>query len=433
MHLSSTPGSWRTRRRCGVPWRAVWAVTAMACAMGVAVPARAADPETQSGPSTQNAADYYRQAAAELEGLSADDRALIESAAELHPLALYSPSSPWSEQTLVRLSDIPVAGREAEATVARLEPALALFRRGADSAQCDWGFDFGSGNLSSPLPQLPLVTDLVHAALFRARYHWSIGEKQEAVSDLRALKHFATHIGAEGDGGLISLVVQFNIERIVVHTISRLLVDAESARILEGVAQEPERPAFNLAKKALLLETRTVLPLARRLIDTSGLTKQERRERYRTDLFTDTLTVGRLIRQYSEEGLLDQIDQSDGHYREVGRLLDLPLDAFRPEFDAYMQELANTGNFFSDVGLVQCPGIERAYYDVKEMRVRWAMLQAAIDIFQSGVEALVQHADPFGDGPFNYSPTDDGFELRSELIVNGAPVTMQFNAPPSDV
>lgn len=386
--------------------------------------------QAQGERQAQNAADYYRQAAAALDQLPPGDRALIDSTAELRLLTLYGPSSPWSQQALVRFSDTFHADEETAELVARLDPAIDLLRRGAQLRKCDWGFDFHSGNLSSPIPQLAIVPDLVQCALFRARYYWVVGRTQEAVDDLQALKAFAVHVGAMGDGGLISLVVQFNIERVVIYTISQWLVDAGTARTLYEVAAEPDRPAVNLPKKALLLETKTVLPLARNLIDTSDLTADQRRERYEMELFTDVVTIGQLVKRYSEKGLLEQIEASSDHYVQVGRLLDLPLDEFHASFDPYMRELAKKHNFFSDVGLVQCPGIERVYYDVKEMRVRWRMLQAAIDVAQSGAEVLSNHNDPFGDGPFTYRRTQDGFELVSRLSVNGARVSTRFNAAP---
>jgi hypothetical protein len=374
---------------------------------------------------SQNAADYYRQAAAAIEQLSEHDVARIESTGDLNLLALYAPPSSWTPQELIRLSDTPPIDEMAD-TVAKLGHALTLFRQGANSPDYDWGFDFHTGNLSTPIAHLGIVTDLVRCTVFRARYYWATGDKQEAVADLEALKTFATHVGADGDAGLISLAIQYNIERVVVDTIARWLTDSESAEILKEVAEEPKRPRANLAKQALLLETKTVLPLAQRLIDSSGLTAEQRRAQYEVELFADSVTVGELVEQYSEKGLLDQIQESQDHYRAVGRLLDAPVDAFQKEYDNYMRTVRKTRNFFSGICIVQCPGIERVYYDVKEMHVRWKMLSVAIDIHDSGVKRLRKHKDPFGDGPFEYTELNDGFVLSSGLVVNDAPVTVHF-------
>jgi hypothetical protein len=248
----------------------------------------------------------------------------------------------------------------------------------------------------------------------------------EAVKDLQTLKKFARHVGSDGKTGLVDVVLQFNIERVVVFTVCQWLVDSETAKILAELAREPSRPAGNLAKTGLLVETQAVLPWARRLIDGSHLTLNQRRQRDKKYFIPGVIRVGELIDRYTEKGLLKQIEQSHKHYSEAGRLLDLPIDEFQGKFDAYVGGLYNTGNVFSILGIAQCPGIIRAYYDSRELRVRWAMLEAAVDIHQYGFEALKQHTDPFGEGPFEYRSSDDGFELGSELIVNGAPVTMRF-------
>lgn len=396
----------------------------------MAVSGQAAEQQQEFNAQSQNAAHFYRQTAAAIEELSDTDKTLIDATGELHLLALYSPPSSWSTQELMRLSNTVPTDKTAAETVASLKPALDFFHQGAKTTDCDWGFDFQSGNLNTPIPHLPIVSDVVKCTVFRSRYYWAAGMKQEALNDLQALKTFATHVGAAGDGGLISLVVQFNIERVAAYTIAQWLVDPKSAQILTKIAQEPNRPPTNLARKALLLETEAVLPLAKRLIDTSGLTDAQRRERYQADLFTDVYTIGQLVRRYSEKGLLAQIKQSRDHYRHTGRLLDLPVGEFQPKFDKYMSEIENMPNFFSNIGLVECPGIERVYYDVKEMRVRWRMLQAAIDIVQHGTKAQPKHKDPFGDGPFEIDSAAGGFKLTSKLQVNGTPVSMQFTASP---
>jgi hypothetical protein len=47
---------------------------------------------------------------------------------------------------------------------------------------------------------------------------------------------------------------------------------------------------------------------------------------------------------------------------------------------------------------------------------RLLFLKTAIDVLRRGKIALNDHPDPFGDGPFEYAPFSDGFELGSKLI-----------------
>jgi hypothetical protein len=57
------------------------------------------------------------------------------------------------------------------------------------------------------------------------------------------------------------------------------------------------------------------------------------------------------------------------------------------------------------------------------------MLQAAIVVAQGKPERLKGFRDPYGDGPFSYRRVERGFELRSKLTLEGAPVTLRVGAP----
>ena len=374
-----------------------------------------------------NAAVYYRQAVESIDQLPDSDRALIKSAVQLQFSPQFSPGSSWAKHELVRFSDDVPTDERAKQTVARLEGALRRFRQGADSPRCDWGWVY-KGEAETHSPNLTTVSKLVGNVAFRARYHWMIGKHREAVEDLKALKRYASHVGSGGKTGLIDVVMQYNVERVVVFTVSQWLVDSEAANVLTRVVGEPSRQAGNLAKIGLLVETETVLPRVRRLIDGSNLTPDQLRERDKKYYIPGAITVGQLIDRFTEEGVLRQIEQSHEQYHKAGRLLDLPVDEFQPQYDDYVRRIKETGNVFSTIGIVQCPGIVRAYYDARELRVRWTMLQAAAAIHRSGPDAIGEQMDAFGDGPFGYRRSDDGFVLSSKLIVNGTPVTMRFMA-----
>jgi hypothetical protein len=394
-------------------------------AMLACLPCSALAQRSESKESSPNAAVYYRQAVESINQLPDSDRARIQSVVQLQFSYQFSPGSSWGEHELVRFSDDVPTDERAKELVARLERALRLFRQGADSPRCDWGWVY-KGEAETQSPNLTMVPKLVGSAIFRARYHWVVGKQREAVEDLQALKRYAPHVGSGGKTGLVDVVMQYNVERVVVFTVSQWLVDSETAKVLEGVAGEPSRQAGNLAKNGLLVETETVLPWAHRLIDGSKLTPDQLRQRDKTYYIPGAITVGQLIDRFTEKGLLKQIEQSHRQYQKAGRLLDLPVAEFQPRYDEYVRHIKDTGNIFSTIGVVQCPGIVRAYYDARELRVRWTMLEAAVAIHLSGPKAMGQHTDPFSDGPFGYRSSDDGFVLSSRLIVNGTPVTMRF-------
>jgi hypothetical protein len=59
-------------------------------------------------------------------------------------------------------------------------------------------------------------------------------------------------------------------------------------------------------------------------------------------------------------------------------------------------------------------------------RVRWELFKTGIAVVRDGEKAVEQSIDPYGNGPFEYVKTPDGFELRSKLQWNKKPVTLDF-------
>jgi len=80
----------------------------------------------------------------------------------------------------------------------------------------------------------------------------------------------------------VGLTERYKIEQSIVDVLRQWIVDAESARPLEGLFHLALEPEGNLPKAGLLLERETILPWTRRLVTASDLTKEERewRDRY---------------------------------------------------------------------------------------------------------------------------------------------------------
>jgi hypothetical protein len=65
-------------------------------------------------------------------------------------------------------------------------------------------------------------------------------------------------------------------------------------------------------------------------------------------------------------------------------------------------------------------------------QVRFAMLLAAIAVAEGGPEKLKDIKDPFGTGPFEHRTLEHGFELKSKLILEDRPVTLQVGRGKTD-
>ena len=346
------------------------------------------------GSEYENAAASYRQAFKAIDGL------------------LEEPGTPLNAMGPVR----PEEG--SSDLVSRLEPGLEWMHDGAAETRCEWGVDLHRRGAAAEFPHIRYVRPLARGAALRASSRWDSGARGQAIEDVRAMLAFARHVAAGGKGGLVSLTASQDVEAIVIDLLRRWIADGESAGLLEDLCREPERPPGNLAKVALLLETETILPWARRLSTEAALDAQDQRDR---DAY-----IAPLMQRFGREKLLELIAASAEHYRETADLLDLPPEEFAVRFSQCIRRWDGAGNPFSQVGIVECPGIPKGYWGQARLRAQWAMLHAASYIQRGGPQAGREVIDPFSDRPFDCELSRDGFILRSALIVDGERVQMEF-------
>jgi hypothetical protein len=60
---------------------------------------------------------------------------------------------------------------------------------------------------------------------------------------------------------------------------------------------------------------------------------------------------------------------------------------------------------------------------------RLVLFRTGLDVLRRGRAALNDHADPYGDGPFEYKALDGGFELGSALVCYNRRVRIRFGVP----
>jgi len=341
-----------------------------------------------------NAAHYYRQAFEEIARLPDADAALP------------GPNEPLPPND------------KSEQIVSRLGPALKCLREATEKQECDWENDLHRKGAAAAFPHLAKSRDLVGRAILRARYYWQSGKRDQAIEDMRAVVVLARHVGDEGRTGLVGLTERYKIEQTVVDVLRQWTTDAESAQSLDGLCRLALQPEGNLPKTGLLLERETLLPWTYRLVTASNLTTQE--QKWRNQFF------GQLLAERGAPWILQKLDETKVHYTEVGDLLDLPIDQFVPKFRQYLRKLDGAGNPFSQMAIVECPGIPRAYLQSRNLRAQWTILQAASSVFQCGPGAVKKTVDPYGDGLLKYEASADGFTIRSALVIDGKPVVLRF-------
>jgi hypothetical protein len=107
-------------------------------------------------------------------------------------------------------------------------------------------------------------------------------------------------------------------------------------------------------------------------------------------------------------------------YDELAKLSELPPK----EFDAKYPEFVKKAQAANALARAVLPAVDKVVAAKRRAEARLAMLKAAIAVVRDGPDAVKAHKDPFGDGPFEYTPAAGGFELKSRLTFKDQPVAL---------
>ncbi len=99
--------------------------------------------------------------------------------------------------------------------------------------------------------------------------------------------------------------------------------------------------------------------------------------------------------------------------------LDLPTEQFLKEWEAQVAKMKDNPVF----GLL-APALGKCREAEARAHTRRAMLKAAIAIRLDGPSAAKNQIDPYDGKPFQFTPFDGGFELRSKLEMKDKPMVL---------
>jgi hypothetical protein len=123
--------------------------------------------------------------------------------------------------------------------------------------------------------------------------------------------------------------------------------------------------------------------------------------------------------------LVDTVKSMEDFYRNVGAAMSRPPDEFAKSVDA------EVAKYFSPTKSMLlrnlAPSLKTARVTLAVGEARQAMLRTAIDVQTRGESAAAASIDPFGNGPFQYTKTTNGFELSSQLQYKNAPVKLMVS------
>jgi hypothetical protein len=308
--------------------------------------------------------------------------------------------------------------------------SLRMMHRAAAQPRCDWGVSHEEG-IFTRLPQGNAARVLASVACLRARMRFEAGQNGEAVDDLIAGMALGRHCSLSGTN--IMLLVGYGIEHrmtdVLALELPRLNVNAipdlksRLAALPAGMsmvqATESEEKSYldwfvRTVKKA---RDKDALVASLAFIG-NGPEGQPTASREKTQAFIEQCGG-------TADAIVQRAEETHAAYGETVKMLALPLDQFEKEFERNAKKYAD-----NPVYQVFFPAMINVRRAVARMEVRRALLSAALTVRQQGPEALKNHPDPVGGGPFEYRPFAGGFELRSRLKGrDDKPVTLTVGKP----
>jgi hypothetical protein len=323
-----------------------------------------------------------------------------------------------------------------------------LLRQAAQSTvACDWGIDFGAGP-ETLLGHLFRAKMAAQAARLRVMWDLQQNEQINACADLQAA--LALGRNASADGSLISVLVQFAVERIVCITVGENFNHfspeslAQIAARLDGppprgtvAAAGPTENYFRYWFTNRIVELQvanpgsdaTVMEAFHRLWDsaTGGADSPQETNTSWTQIIAAS--------GGTSDGVIKLFHEMDPWYFRLVNLESLPRPQYEEQIKGFMADVTNSPNpfvreFFS--AWQKCrPKEFGATADL-------AMVQAAIQYKVHGQAGFNSVTNPIGQGPFGFQRfmfdgIDRGFELNAHYSGVGFPevfIFVETDGPP---
>jgi hypothetical protein len=299
----------------------------------------------------------------------------------------------------------------ARGMVARAAYSLRMLHYGAALSRCNWSLNLKEEGIGVLLPHNDAARVLASLACLQARLHLEAGHPAEAIDNLIDGMTLARHVSQ--DSVFVMVLAEYAIEHRMIEALALSLPRLDSRTIKDLKTRLGALPQGCHLSKALRMEEKWGLDYLIRLV------KETRDPESLLALATrlcDTPEKGRQFLQEcggTRDGVLQTAEEARTGYEQMARHMDLPLDQFEKEWDGEQKKQAGNPVF-----RILFPAVEKARLAQARISVRRALLAAALDVQLDGRDALKKHSDPVVGGPFEYSPFEGGFELRSAWTVD---------------
>jgi hypothetical protein len=376
-----------------------WNIVAILLCLTIRGPSHAAVQAPDAKPDLgANAAMKYWQAFALLPNLDKDQEKLLQD---------------WNKVPLNAAAQKLIDGAQA---------SMLYLHRGAKLPRCDWSLDYEDG-IGLRLTHCPNSLTLARLAALHARHELEQGHWKAGWEDVTAILKLGRDVGMGPQ--FVVRWVGYRIEAYAIEAAAPYLPELKSVIPKDASAVLDTLPAGPTLRQMILGEKQTGL-----IWLINELKEAEKRKvggwqgvwKNYVDvpwLEGETQNLVRSVK--TSEQAIRMLEDVLPFYDELAKVIALPWR----EFDGQYPELVKNTKTADPLGGFDRPkqmdailGRERRY------QAQTALFKAALAVVQEGPNKLRDIKDPFGDGPFEYSALDTGFELKSKLLDHDKPVRL---------
>lgn len=325
------------------------------------------------------------------------------------------------EKTLQEWDKVPLDAAAAK-LIDQAGNSLQYLHRGAAMDRCDWAPNYEDG-VRLLLPHLAKARTLAQLAALRARHRFAQGDAKGALADVVAMLRLARHV--ETDPIMVNHMVGYVIEGMAIQAAAPHLPGAKAA-LADVSATLDKLPAGPTVADMLKSENQSFLGWMIRELKAVekakpgawlGLWKEV--TGVPAEGGEPVPDVVKNVKSFDEaikltEGLTPLYD-------ELAGLTELPPKEFDTRYPEFVKK-AKAANVLAGAVL---PAVDKVMAARRRAQARLALFKAAIAVVRDGPDAVKEHKDPFGDGPFGYEATPGGFELKSKLTYKGEAVGLK--------
>jgi hypothetical protein len=328
--------------------------------------------------------------------------------------------------------------------IAKYDNPFKLLRHAALArVPCDWGVDLSEGP-EALLPGLAKAKLAAQAARLRVLWHLKNNRQTSAVDEL--LASFTLGRNSSRDGVLISALVQFAIENILMSVVAENFYEFSPdslQKLMAGFDAAPARGSIQACMSVEMTSFRdwfvaklrefqretpgddnAVIGKARALL---GRTLSETEQ-------PDFSAADRLIAAVNgtSAGLLARLQELDQVYADASALLGLPFAPYQAAVPAFEERLASSTNPFVKPFF---PAVTKSRGKEFAVMTKLEMVRAAIAYRLGGEPAFAKVQNPCSSGAFQlerffFEDVDRGIMLRSNVRWTGYEEVLIFVEKP---